>query len=137
MKRSNSNQDGFVALVSAIVISALLIIIAASLGYTGFFSRFNILDGEFKETSVGLAEACAEISRVEIANNTSFNPSNKVYAIGTGTPQPECTIVSVTPPGAHYTVQVKAEYNKSVSKITTELDRVSDNVNVFSWREIP
>src|SRR4051812_43401883 len=102
MKTIGYNQEGFVALVSAIVISGLLIIIGATLGYTGFFSRFNILDGEFKETSVGLAEACAENARVEIANNPGFTVpgGGKTYPIGTA--GNTCKILSVT---GTYTVQ--------------------------------
>lgn len=126
-------QQGFVALVSAIVISGLLIIIGATLGYAGFFARINILDGEFKETSVGLAEACAEIARVEIANNANFTvpAGGRTYTIGsTG----DCKILSVT---GSYTVQAQAVYQKSYTTIETVFARTSTDVSVSSWKEIP
>ena len=132
--RVGNKQDGFVALISAIVISSLLIIIAASLGYTGFFSRFNILDGEYKETSLGLAESCAEIARVEIANNSTFNvPSGgKSYTVDSD--GNTCKILSVV---GTYTVQSQAIYQKSYSTIEATYNRTSSDVTVTSWKEIP
>ncbi len=128
----NEKQNGFVALVSAIVISALLIIIAASLGYTNFFTRFNILDGENKETSLGLAEACAEIARVEIANSSGFSvPSGgKTYTFGGNT----CKILSVS---GSYTVQSQGVYQNSYSTIEAIYNRTGSDVTVTGWKEVP
>ena len=136
MSIPHDNQDGFVALVSAIVIAALLIIIGASLGYTGFFSRFNILDTEFKEASLGLAEACAEIARVEIANNSNFistvTSAGKVYNIG----DKNCTILLGSVAGS---LQSQAIYEKSYSTIEAVYfrDIANSNVVITSWKEIP
>ncbi len=132
--RMKNDQNGFVALVSAIVISGLLIIIGASLGYTGFFTRFNILGGEYKQTSLGLAESCAEIARVEIANNSSFAvPSGgSTYTIDSS--GNTCKILSVT---GTYTVQSQAVYQKSYSTIEAVYNRSGNDVSVTSWKEIP
>jgi hypothetical protein len=133
MKTYNT-QQGFIALVSAIVISSLLIIIATSLGYTGFFSRFNILDGEFKDSSLGLAESCAEIARIEIANNPSFSvPSGgKIYNVGSSANT--CKILSVN---GSYTVQTQGIYQNSYSTIEAVFSRTTNDVVVSSWKEIP
>ena len=45
-KRRNK---GFIALISAIVISVILLLIAANLSLTSFYGRSNILDSELKE----------------------------------------------------------------------------------------
>lgn len=132
----SSNQDGFVALVSAVVIASLLIIIGASLGYTGFFSRFNILDGEFKETSIGLAESCAEIARVEIANNSAY-PSGTTLPDIKNIGSNSCSIISVANNNPNYTVQSQAVYQKSYTTIEATYNRTGSDVTVTSWREIP
>ncbi|HEX3095555.1 MAG TPA: hypothetical protein VHQ20_00360 [Patescibacteria group bacterium] len=135
MTTVNQKEDGFIALVSAIVISGLLIIIGASLGYTGFFSRFNILDGEFKETSLGLAESCAEIARVEIANNASFTvpAGGQSYTIDDA--GNTCKILSVT---GTYTVTSQAVYQKSYSTIQAVYNRdaVAGDVKITCWHEL-
>ncbi len=135
-------EQGFIAVTSAIVISALLIIIGASLGYTGFFSRFNIFDGELKNSSLALAEACAEIARVEIANNSGFTAPSSPYTIVTSAPQQYCRILSVAPSGANYTVQTQATYpetgnQRSYSTLQVVYNRGSSDVTVTSWKEIP
>jgi hypothetical protein len=134
MKKGQHNQDGFIVLVSALVIASLMLIIGATLGYSGFFARFNILDGEFKESSVGFAEACAEIARVEIAKNASFTVpgGGKIYSVGNA--GDTCKILSVT---GTYMVQSQAIYQKSHTTIEAVYNRTSSDVIITSWREIP
>lgn len=126
------SQSGFVALTSVIIISGLLIVIGASMGYTGFFSRFNILDSEFKESSLGLAEACAEIARVEIANNPN-------YSVSSGNPVEKsvgddiCKIISVA---GGYTVRTQGVSQNSYSNIEAVFNRTASDVIVTSWKEV-
>src|SRR5258708_32505996 len=68
---STINQKGFIALTSAMVISILLLAITVSLGFCGFFTRFNILDSESKERSLALAEACGEMSILNLTQGLS------------------------------------------------------------------
>jgi hypothetical protein len=128
------HQGGFIALTSVIILSALLIIIGASLGYTSFFSRFNILDSELKQISLGLAEACAEIARVEIANNANFSVPNGGRSYTVGDDGSTCTVISVA--GA-YTVQAQGIYQNSYSNIEAVYNRTGSDVVVISWKEVP
>ena len=132
--QGSKSQDGFIALTTVMIIAALIIIIGASMGYAGFFSRFNILDGEFKEMSLGLAEACAEIARVEIANNPGFTASNATYDVGNDMPQRTCKIVSVT---GSYTVRTQGIEKNSYSNIEAVFNRTASDVTVTSWKEVP
>ena len=127
------DNSGFIALTSVLVISALLIIIGASLGYAGFFSRVNILDGEFKETSLGLAEACAEITRVEIANDVNYAAHTTFPLVRSFSGQ-SCTVVSVS---GTYTVRAQGQSGDSFSNIEAVFSRTADDVAVVSWKELP
>lgn len=131
--KSSYDNSGFIALTSVLVIAGLLIIIGASLGYTGFFARVNILDGEFKETSLGLAEACAEIARVEIANNANYAAHTTFPDVRTFGSE-SCSIISVT---GSYTVRTQAERGNSFSNIEAVFNRTSSDVIVTSWKELP
>lgn len=67
-----NNNKGFIALISVVIISFVLLLVATTLGLKGFFSRFNVLDSENKAKSAGLANGCIEAARLKLANNTSF-----------------------------------------------------------------
>ena len=60
-------QKGFIALFSVIIISFILLFIAVTLNFSGFFGRFNVFDSELKSESDALAEACLESARLALA----------------------------------------------------------------------
>jgi hypothetical protein len=74
-----NKQNGFIALFSVIIISFVLILVATTLAFSGFFTRFNILDSESKSRSAYLAEACVESARLALAENKNFAGNNTVH----------------------------------------------------------
>jgi len=73
MPRKKTNlRRGFIALVSVIIISFILVTGAIGLNFTGFYSRFNVLDSETKERVNALARGCAEKARLELAMDINF-----------------------------------------------------------------
>ena len=68
------------------------------LSFSGFFSRFNILDAENKEISSGLAEACVDSAIVKIASDWSYAPIVGGESVPVGANN--CNIVSVQISGA-------------------------------------
>ena len=109
----NTYQEGFVALMSAIVISALLLALTFSAGFSGFFARFNLLDAEAKEQSRGLAEGCLDTAIVRSIEDSSFNPINENVAIGSKS----CTIVSMSSSGTQKIIKTLAVVNKTQTNI--------------------
>lgn len=65
-------NNGFIALMSAVIISAVLLLVVISGGLTGFFSRSNVLDSELKSRSRAVADACLEQALLLIANNPAY-----------------------------------------------------------------
>lgn len=59
-------NEGFIALISVIVIGTVLLIASITLSLNGFYGRFNILNTEFKEISNKLVDACLERARLSI-----------------------------------------------------------------------
>lgn len=62
-----SYNEGFIALFTVIIVSFVLLLVAITLNFSGFYGRFNILDSELKEMSDKLADACLEQARLAIA----------------------------------------------------------------------
>lgn len=89
----NQNNKAFIALFSVIIISAILVLTAVTLSFSGFYARFNILDTESKERSNALADSCIDSARLAIAEgsyttgvsiNTPVDTKNCTYTINAG-----------------------------------------------------
>jgi hypothetical protein len=131
MKRLN--QEGYVALISVIVISALLIGISSVLSFSGFFGRFNVLDSEFKEVSIGLAEACADQAVLFLAENPAYTPPAGGQSVGVGSET--CTIDSITGSWSPKTIYTQGIFHESYTNLEVEVSNSAD-VTVTSWQEI-
>lgn len=130
-----TNQSGFIALISVIIISALLLTIVVALNLTGFLGRYNILDSEFKQRSVSLAEACVDTELLNLAYGTTIIlPSTVPIA----SPNPDsCVILSVVGSGPT-TIITQASFPSAAPHTITNIKAVVDaNGSITSWQECP
>ncbi len=127
--KNPQTNTGFVALISAIIISVILLLMVINVSLTAFYSRFNILDSELKERSSALAEACADTAMLKLANNSSYNPVNEVVTVGSDT----CTIISVTG-SITKTILTKADFKNYNTKLQIKVDATT--IAVSEWKEI-
>jgi len=132
-------SSGYIALVSVIIISALLLIIATSAGFTGFFGRFSILDSEYKERSLALAEACGDAALLKLSSDPGYAPpggGEQVPVAGSDV----CTILSVTngPLAGQQTIETQAlfpSFSGKQSHSYIEIVITSSNLAVVCWAE--
>ncbi len=126
------HQEGYIAVTSVIIISVLLITITTALSLTNYFSRFNILENEFKQKSTGLAEACLDYALGKLAADASYAGGLPPVNVGTGT----CIVCDVAPTGLGYpkTIRTRAVYQKSYTNLSIV---VGSNLKPTSWQEIP
>lgn len=128
-------QGGYIALMSAIIISALLIVISVTLSFTGFFARFNILDAEFKNRSLGLAEACANAALLKLAEDSSFS-GNQTVAVGTDS----CMIFGVATSAGKFVFKTQGIYPATGAKraySNIALQASAADLSIVSWEETP
>ena len=124
----SSCQGGYIALMSALIISAILLMISVSLGMGGFFTRFNVLSGEYKLTSEQLAQGCLEKAKVLLALNPYADITGSLNIGGNS-----CNIVSLTaddPQGGQTTIQTSAIVHDSVANIKAVIN--SANFSLIS-----
>lgn len=124
-------NSGYIALISAIIISIVLLTVVSSVSVGGFFGRFNILDSEYKEISSGLAEACLEIAIITLANNENYS-GGETFPIG----DEGCDIISITPSTWPKTVKLQGIYKNAYTNLIVVLSN-SGEISVTSWREVP
>lgn len=124
-------QTGFIALVSVILISFVLITFAVSISLSGYLGRFNGLDGEFKEQSAASAEACVEKA---IADLVMENSATGTVTFGGGAYS--CAIVSITsdvPATGETTIKAESVHRNAHTHLVVVVN--SGTQDVLSWRE--
>ncbi len=89
----NSHHGGFVAILSVIVVSIILLGSAVARGTSQFYARSNGLNKESKSESRALASSCAYFALEKIRYDFSYSPGigGEVVMVGSDT----CTILSV------------------------------------------
>ena len=75
-------ESGFVALITAIILSFILIIVTTTLNQTSFFTRSILLDSEYKERGAALAEACVDVARLKLANDPLYSGNEPAVPLG-------------------------------------------------------
>lgn len=129
---SKTAEQGYIALISVIIISVLLIALTFTVSFTGFFLRFNLLDREYKAQSSNLAEACANTAVLKLVNNPAY-AGNEDIAVASDT----CHIGSVSG-SPQVSFKTQGIYPKNLSQKTYTNLNVSFNTNtltIVSWDE--
>lgn len=120
---------GYIALVSSIIISILVLGIALTISSAGYFSRFDILKNEFKERSFALAEACVDTALLKLAQNQSYN-GNENISIGND----QCSILSIETVSGQKIIKTKALFQNAVTNLKVTVNNT--NLSVIYWEEL-
>ncbi len=121
---------GFVALITAIVLSLILITVAVALNRIGFLTRSETLDSEYKNRSSALAEACADIALLKLANNPSYS-GNESIPVGSD----NCLILTFNPAPDPIIFETKATFQEATTHLRIKIAK--SDLSVVSWDEIP
>lgn len=150
--RTQNPQNGYIALISAVIISGVLMGLAGTANFAGFFSRLNVLNSEYKRESLGLAESCVYSALLKIAQDYLYAPAAGGETISIN---PNfCKILSVSY-GAEETshrkiaaIVTQGEYRGAFSNIIVTADVLNPtaqtatptalpNISIVSWEETP
>lgn len=131
------NQSGYIALVSVIIMSAVLLVLIVSVSGTSVLNRVNVLTYQYKEASRGLADGCVDAAFLKLINDSNYSPSNESVLLGSHS----CTIVSVTPSAGQKVIQVQGVYPKtgngrSYTNLQVRVTVSTGSLVVHSWEEV-
>ena len=126
--------EGFIALITAIILTVILLTLTISINSLGYFTRSEILGAEFKERSSALAEACADRAIQNLIADPDY-AGGETVTVGSD----ECSIDSVTPSGSTATIQTSAAYpsGSNGAATTLEIEVETEVFSIESWREVP
>jgi hypothetical protein len=130
MKNLNP-EVGFIALISILILSAVLLVTTFGLAQFGITNRFIILNLEQKASSEKLAEGCAYIARIKAYDDPTYTittPFSIDIAKGS------CTIYSVEISGNNSTIKVRADVAGAMTNFVVIVDRTTGDI--LSWEEV-
>jgi len=121
-----TRNQGFIALISVIILGFVLLATVLMLGNRSIGTRFLLLDLERKDQSRALAEGCVQVAIIEIVNNSVVPASYpKTIPVGSGT----CTIKSVV----SGTIKTTANVSGATTNLQVSVDTSSGAI--ISWQE--
>ena len=129
-------QRGYVAIVSAIIISSILSLVVFDSSASVFFARFSQLDSEDKTRSKTLAFSCAYEALYAYAEDHSYAPHHQIVEIDqteNGIPE-KCTIDKIIFSGTNLTIFVHASLFNAYTVL--EIKASSTPLSITSWREV-
>jgi hypothetical protein len=106
--------------MSAVIISAVLLVVVISASLSSFSGREIVLNAESKERSMALADACVSELLLRIAAGTQTNAPVTVV---------ECTIQNQSSP-----YMIHAVFNRAHTNLRVTVD---SSLAITSWVEVP
>lgn len=134
-------EAGFVALLTAIIISVILLTAAVAMNQVGYLTRGEILDSEYKVRSIALAEACADTALLKLVQDPSYSGGEGGIAVGSADTCAIGPVQTDTPAAGKTTIQTSAVFPKAsvtsrgaFTKLQVVID--SEDLTVLSWNEV-
>lgn len=115
------SRGGYIALISVIVLTAIILVIVFTLGLGSFYGRMDILGSDFKEQSQALSEACLETARLNMLSDPEY-AGNENVTVGSST----CFIGAITSSGtAHKLILTEGMHQNSYTSLRTTINASS------------
>ncbi len=121
---------GFIALISVIIISAILLVVVVAGSMNGFVTRFTLLDAESKQRSAAAADACADTILSRLASDASYAGPETVV-VGSDS----CQVVGAVNPGGNPRVfKVQSVVSRAYTDALITFDTATPAVT--AWQEV-
>lgn len=126
------NQQGYVVLISLLIVSVVGLAIASSLMAISISGSRSSLERDQATAARYLADACAEYAISQLLDDNTY-AGNEVRTLGDGT----CTVRPVLGSGnTNRTVEILGTVDTTVRKIRVEIASLTPSVALTSWRDI-
>lgn len=126
---------GFIALMSALVISAVLLLIITGGSLSGFYTRMDALNGEYKERSYALAQACVSETLLALANDPAYAGGATTTVSGSGQCYTGPIAKSGSLPSDTYTFRTRSYVSGAYSSI--DVTASVGDLSITKQAEVP
>ncbi|HUO56449.1 MAG TPA: hypothetical protein VMU27_03385 [Candidatus Paceibacterota bacterium] len=135
MRRAKRNR-GFIALISGVLITAILIPLAVSAGRAGWFARMDVLSELNTTVARALSQSCVAMALLALATSSdpeAYTVHNQLLGVDT---RHSCTITEITHNGEEATISTFASMGDSyVSSIAVA--SISPQIQLLSLQDSP
>jgi hypothetical protein len=127
----NSDEQGYVLILSVLLVSAISLSIALSQLLLGSASSKALTSSEKATSAFFLASACAELGLERIAEDHLFVGSSSI-SIDNGI----CSYTITSGAGENRTLQSVGTKGNVVKKILIQITSITPLIQVGSWKEV-
>jgi hypothetical protein len=123
-------RQGYIALITVLIISAVALVIAASVSLLGIGIGQSALSGSKGENALELAEGCAEDALLKSQLSGSYAGGNITRPEGT-------CVITITTSGSNWTMtatSTQTDYNRTVQVIFVR--NSGSPITITTWQEI-
>lgn len=127
-------QRGFIALISVLILSVILLASVISLAQYGITSRYALLTLENKTITEELAQACIQVARIAIYNDHLYETVDHLIPIGNY----NCMIKNIfanTPLLGTSRIETNASLSGATTNLRTEIQ--ANSGKIIKIEEIP
>lgn len=125
---SLNKRAGYLAIISSVIVTAIVMTIALVFSSSNFFGRFDTQNIEFKSLSRAAAEACLEYAKLKLAEGAYGG--NETVAVGNYT----CQILAIETNGSQKIIKTKSEIQKGNTNLKLTVD--SQTLKTISLEEL-
>jgi Tfp pilus assembly protein PilV len=113
----NKNLRGFAALVSVLIISAILTVITFEASTASYLARADLFDAENKTQSSAAARACVQAALLKLAQNSAYQPAPAGDTVSIENGQ-SCVIAGAAASGNDILVTTRASTHGAQTRLT-------------------
>lgn len=126
------NNQGFITLISVLIVGAVGTAIAVSLILLGIGSSRTSFAVEQSNQAKALANACAEEALQQIRDSTPYTGSGNL-SLGQG----DCSYTVTSQGGQNRTITASGTVGTIVRKVEVVIDTINPAIEIVSWKELP
>jgi hypothetical protein len=118
MLSNDNHNQGYIAVISAVIISSIVIVIALVFSSSNFLGRFDSQNVEMKEVGEGVAKGCLEYARLKLAQGAYSG--NELKSIGDYT----CRILPIETASGEYIIKATSTVSNKETKLKLRISSV-------------
>lgn len=124
-----SNQGGFIALTTSVILSMMILLVAISLSSANLFNRFSVVDFGNKQISYSVARSCLGYALLNLAQSSGY-VGNITLQVSSYT----CVLGTITTDGANKVITALSQINGATTNL--KLTVVSATLSTVSLEEL-
>jgi len=125
-------NNGFIALISVVIIEALILLISIGVSLRSITESNITLDEQASNRALSLSNACAEIALMKVESVLNYNGNETIMIEGDS-----CEIMPLEGSGnTNRIIKTKSTIIDHTRKVKIEISQISPIMQITSWKEV-